>query len=147
MPGPWKPWKTKLRFPPVPTAPWKSPKTRFPHSHSTDDGSYIFRLQTTLAPFRRLPSKARIKRKEPFAAARPVSRRPSTFGLIPRWNQSPVSGSSLDWKMLDGRVGRYGSSPNGAGRSERIFRRTHASPHEGGPGPRHVDCPEFVRRG
>src|SRR5258708_22464145 len=77
MPGPWKPWKTKPRFPTVPTAPWKSPKTLFPHSHSTDDGSYIFRLQTTLAPFRRLPSKARIKeRSHPQLPARCREGRP-----------------------------------------------------------------------
>ena len=39
MPGPWKTWKTKLRFSTFPTAPWKSPPTRFPHSHRADDDS------------------------------------------------------------------------------------------------------------
>lgn len=34
MTGPWKPCKTKQRFYTLSTAPWKSPTTRFPHSHS-----------------------------------------------------------------------------------------------------------------
>src|SRR5579862_1911721 len=34
MPGPWKAWKTKLRFPPLPPAPWKSRKSsEIPHFH------------------------------------------------------------------------------------------------------------------
>jgi len=37
MPGPWKTWKTKLRFSTFPTAPWKSPPTRFPQSHRAED--------------------------------------------------------------------------------------------------------------
>jgi hypothetical protein len=41
MPGPWKTWKTRRRFPTFPTAPWKSPVARFPHSHRADDGSLI----------------------------------------------------------------------------------------------------------
>ena len=46
MTGLWKAWKTSQeseqggegneRFPPLPTAPWKS-LTRFPHFHSPDD--------------------------------------------------------------------------------------------------------------
>ena len=39
MTGRWKPWKTKLRFPTVPTVPWKSHKPRFPHFHNAGDGS------------------------------------------------------------------------------------------------------------
>ena len=39
MTGLWKPWQTKLRFPTVPTAPWKSHKPRFPHFHSAGDDS------------------------------------------------------------------------------------------------------------
>ncbi len=34
MTGPSKPCKTKQRFYTLSTAPWKSPTTRFPHSHS-----------------------------------------------------------------------------------------------------------------
>jgi hypothetical protein len=41
MPGLWKTWKTRLRFPTFPTAPWKSPPARFPHSHRAGDGSPI----------------------------------------------------------------------------------------------------------
>jgi hypothetical protein len=41
MPGPRKTWKTRLRFPTFPTAPWKSPKARFPHPHRADDDSLI----------------------------------------------------------------------------------------------------------
>ena len=39
MPGPWKTWRTRLRFPKFPTAPWKSPRGRFPHSHRASDDS------------------------------------------------------------------------------------------------------------
>jgi hypothetical protein len=45
MPGPRKTWKTKLRFPTFPTAPWKSPQARFPHSHRADDGSLFSETQ------------------------------------------------------------------------------------------------------
>ena len=38
MTGPWKTWKTRRRFPTFPTAPWKSPTVRFPHSHRADNG-------------------------------------------------------------------------------------------------------------
>src|SRR5258708_22464146 len=44
--------------------------------------------------FQALAIEGENQRKEPPAAARPVSRRPSTFGLIPHWNRSPVSCSS-----------------------------------------------------
>ena len=37
MTGPWKTWKTRRRFPTFPTAPWKSPTARFPHSHRAGD--------------------------------------------------------------------------------------------------------------
>jgi hypothetical protein len=43
MTGPWKTWKTRRRFPRFPTAPWKSPTARFPHSHRAGDGSKIKR--------------------------------------------------------------------------------------------------------
>jgi hypothetical protein len=36
--GPWKAWKTKIRFSTPPHRPWKS-LPRFPHSHSFDDWS------------------------------------------------------------------------------------------------------------
>ena len=62
MMGPWKPWKTKLRFPPVPTVPWKSHKPRFPHFHSAEDGSPLTNQQKRIAPFGRSLSKLNQRR-------------------------------------------------------------------------------------
>ena len=67
MPGLWETWKTRRRFPTFPTAPWKSPTTRFPHSHRAGDDSPLSEPKTNasrLAPFGRSP-----QRQESEAAA------------------------------------------------------------------------------
>ena len=111
MPGPWKPWKTKLRFPTVPTAPWKSPKTRFPHSHSTDDGSYI-PIANNARAFQALTIEGENQKKGAIRScppgvekafhfrAHPALESKSSFRLIPRWNEFSISGSFVDWKRL-----------------------------------------------
>jgi hypothetical protein len=68
MTGPWKTWKTRLRFPTFPAAPWKSLKARFPHSHraagdpysrktedknqTTATGAFTLRMNTCPSPLR-----------------------------------------------------------------------------------------------
>lgn len=113
MPGPWKPWKTRQRFPTASTAPWKSHTSRFPHSHSANDFSLSSKQKQTPHPSR--PSDAQGKNKtaerRPLAASASAANRPlfrahsalerkPLFRLIARWNQTLLSGSFLDWKML-----------------------------------------------
>jgi len=52
MPGRWKAWKTKPRFSTLPTAPWKSPTSRFPHSHSSYDETLFSQPPTTRGPWK-----------------------------------------------------------------------------------------------
>jgi hypothetical protein len=98
MPGPRKTWKTKLRFPTFPTAPWKSPKARFPHSHRADDDSLFSETQNQDATARALRTLAQHheRRIHPRQRANTVFH---SSGACRAWNQTPISGSCPDWKM------------------------------------------------
>jgi hypothetical protein len=143
MTGPWKPWKTKQRFPTAPTAPWKSPVGRFPHSHCADAGVMTSKRQQAL-PSR--PADARAKKKKKTTERRPSTasscagarpkfqahsalERSPAFRLIARWNQNALSGSFVDWKMLGERGKGAGGSTGVAAvadtgwRSESSLRR------------------------
>jgi len=87
MAGPWKAWKTKPRFPPLSTVPWKSGPPR--------------RISTFPPPRRFLfpfPQKPKLKK-----GSRPLRGFPIQIAsrIILHWIRYLASGSSLDWKMLD----------------------------------------------
>ena len=88
MAGPWKAWKTKPRFPPLSTVPWKSGQ---PRRISTFPPPRIF-----LFPF---PQKPKLKKGSRPLRGLPI---PILFRIILYWKRYFVSGSSLDWKMLRG---------------------------------------------
>src|ERR671918_2333700 len=130
MPGPWKAWKTKPRFSTLPTAPWKSPTARFPHSHSSYDEPLFsqtnknqravekWKSQTAGFPLSHRPEatwEVRLRQLPSWFARLPGAygsvRHPrkertlgppeaSAFMLISHWNRFWISCSSLDWKML-----------------------------------------------
>ena len=79
----WKMWKTKKRFPTVPTVPWKSPKARFPHSHRPDGGDPCIEEKENA---QRRPSGAKktIKERSKFDA--------TTYYPAPPFQAHPVLG-------------------------------------------------------
>src|SRR2546422_4323204 len=109
MPGPWKEWKTKPRFPTLPTVPWKSRKHReistFPPPRLAPHGKAENQKTVSHFPTRytrrrlRFPS---VQNPNPKKGSRPLRGLLilPTFRIILYWNQDPVSGSFLDWKML-----------------------------------------------
>src|SRR6266700_6417573 len=116
MAGPWKAGKTKPRFPPLSTVPWKSGQLRqistFPPPRLGPDGKVenhkpVSHFSTR--PKRRrflFPSHQKPKIKK---GSRPLRGLPIRilFRIILYWKRYFVSGSSLDWKMLrPGRLGR-----------------------------------------
>lgn len=116
MPGPWKPWKTRQRFPTAPTAPWKSHTPRFPPSHSADGFPLSSQEKQTPRPSRSSDAQGKNQTAErrPLAASASAANRPlfqahsalerkPLFRLIARWNQFSISGSFVDWKMLSAR--------------------------------------------
>src|SRR3954466_2203152 len=100
MPGGRRRWKTlvsqlrelrlDVEFPTVADRPWKSPKARFPHSHSADDDSpFLSPAQTARPCGARLSDFISLGRQappeSPRHAARPGKRRiadPQQVGLI-----------------------------------------------------------------
>src|SRR2546426_9646989 len=111
MPGPWKEWKTKPRFPTLPIVPWKSRKHReistFPPPRLAPHGKVENQKTVSHFPTRytrrrlRFPS---VQNPNPKKGSRPLRGLLilPTFRIILYWNQDPVSGSFLDWKMLHG---------------------------------------------
>src|SRR6266542_2111206 len=109
MPVPWKEWKTKPRFPTLPTVPWKSRKHReistFPPPRLVPHGKLENQKAVSHFPTRykrrrlRFPS---LQNPNPKKGSRPLRGLLilPTFRIILYWNQDPVSGSFLDWKML-----------------------------------------------
>jgi len=110
MPGPWKPWKTRQRFPTAPTAPWKSHTPRFPPSHSADGFPLSSQEKQTPRPSRSSDAQGKNQTAErrPLAASASAANRPlfqahsalerkPLFRLIARWNQFSISGSFVDW--------------------------------------------------
>ena len=113
MPGRWKEWKTKSRFPTLPTAPWKSRQPReistfpqlrrvapgkvenqtqvshFPHA-TRDDDDYTFRK--TKVKTRRLRRCENEPQKESIPQHSAVSPLPIPR-LTSHWKRNPFSGS------------------------------------------------------
>ena len=136
MTGLWKVWKTKNRFPTLPTSPleispkggeiptfpqrrrrgpWKSgkPKAGFPLSHRHDSSLFRTKKQRRLGCAQRSnrlrPTGARAQlepTKKEHSAAINGTEHDHDFRLIPHWNHFSVSGSFMDWKMLLGEIGR-----------------------------------------
>jgi hypothetical protein len=121
MTSPWKAWKSKSSFPPLSTAPWESRRRReiptFPPHGFAPDGKVenpkpVSHFSTRGSQRRRpFPfSQTQNSRKE---VGRDAASSSSLFRIILCWKLNPVSGSSLDWKML-----------NRGARRRRISRRT-----------------------
>ena len=147
MPGPWKPWKTRQRFPTAPTAPWKSHTPRFPPSHSADGFPLSSQEKQTPRPSRSSDAQGRDQTAErrPLAASASAANRPlfqahsalerkPLFRLIARWNQFAISGSFVDWKMLPDRGCHAVRLRGYAGRSRPIW-VTEARPRAATPAP------------
>ena len=109
MTSPWKAWKSKSSFPPLSTAPWESRRRReiptFPPHGFAPDGKVenpkpVSHFSTRGSQRRRpFPfSQTQNSRKE---VGRDAASSSSLFRIILCWKLNPVSGSSLDWKMLD----------------------------------------------
>src|SRR6266446_572581 len=109
MPGPWKEWKTKPRFPTLPTVPWKSRLHReiptFPPPRLALRGKLENHKPVSHFPSprqrRRLRSPSPHPKKKGSRPLRGLLALP-TLRIILYWNQDLVSGSFLDWKMLSG---------------------------------------------
>src|SRR5690349_9767774 len=111
MPGPWKEWKTKPRYSTLPTVPWKSRIHReistFPPPRLPAHGKLENQKTVSHFPMRwkrrrlRFPSLLNPNPKKGRRPLRSLLTLP-TFRIILYWNQNPVSGSFLDWKMLAG---------------------------------------------
>src|SRR5690242_6906257 len=109
MPGPWKEWKTKPRYSTLPTVPWKSRIHReistFPPPRLPAHGKLENQKTVSHFPMRwkrrrlRFPSLLNPNPKKGRRPLRSLLTLP-TFRIILYWNQNPVSGSFLDWKML-----------------------------------------------
>src|SRR6266446_10819340 len=107
MPGPWKEWKTKPRFPTLPTVPWKSRLHReiptFPPPRLALRGKLENHKPVSHFPSprqrRRLRSPSPHPKKKGSRPLRGLLALP-TLRIILYWNQDLVSGSFLDWKML-----------------------------------------------
>src|SRR5713226_9523207 len=109
MAGPWKAGKTKPRFPPLSTAPWKSGQLRqistFPPPRLAPHGKVENHKPVSHFPTRRKrrrflfpsPRKPKIKKGSRPLRGLPI---PILFRIILYWKRYFVSGSSLDWKML-----------------------------------------------
>src|ERR1700682_78084 len=109
MTGPWKEWKTKPRFPTLPTVPWKSgqprqistfPPPRLAPHGKVENQTQVFHFPTQRKRRRLLfssPQKSK-KQERKSAAMRPPH--PDLFQDHLVLESNPVSGSSLDWKML-----------------------------------------------
>ena len=116
MPVPWKAWKTNPRFPALPTAPWKTRQQRefptFPQRGRSAERKVENQTQVSHFPSRtpRLLPRYSFPRTtpnpiprspaHPFIAPTDPSHAHADFRIILCWNQIPVSGSFLDWKML-----------------------------------------------
>jgi hypothetical protein len=115
MTGPWKERKTKPRFRPLSTVPWKSGKPRqistFPPPRLAPDGKVENHKPVSHFPTRRkrrrflFPSQQKTKLEK---GSRPLHGLPIRilFRIILYWKRYLVSGSSLDWKMLRRWMGR-----------------------------------------
>ena len=133
MTGRRKAWKTKGRFPTLPTAPWKSRPGReiptFPQLGRAADGKVENRKQVSHFPMRgprrrtrltspaQQPTKGDITRTHlatlalsSFQAHRPLETK-AAFRLILCWKQNQISGSFLDWKMLQAPSAKSGGWP------------------------------------
>ena len=109
MPGRWKAWKSESSFPTLSTVPWKSRKHReistFPPPRLVPHGKLENQKAVSHFPTRykrrrlRFPS---VQNPNPKKGSRPLRGLLilPTFRIILYWNQNPVSGSFLDWKML-----------------------------------------------
>ena len=113
MTGPWKPWKTKRQVShashspleianiAIPTFPQRRPRVvvfrtpKRPYARALRALAMRFTIEERSDP--RHPNQHRIH--FPFQAHAALESNP-TFRLIARWNQNPISGSFLDWKML-----------------------------------------------
>src|SRR5713226_4226912 len=102
--GPWKAWKTKLRFPTLSTALGNRKQRDF-HipTAPTTASSLSQQNQKTKPPARALRALAALELPSSKGGVTPQHEAWNQrfgFRLISRWNQNPVSGSFLDWKML-----------------------------------------------
>ena len=115
MTGRWKAWKTTNRFPPLPTAPWKSRKDgeipTFPPPGVAPRG----RVENQRAVFHSPPRSSRRRRLAPPKSKTkpsgvpperqekgrhyPLVRR-CLFSIILHWKRKSISVSFFDWKML-----------------------------------------------
>src|SRR5713101_2348211 len=108
MTGPWKEGKTKPRFPPLSTVPWKSGKLRqistFPPPQLAPDGKVENHKPVSHFSTRRKRRRLLFPslKPKPKKGSRPLRGLPIRilFRIILYWKRYRVSGSSLDWKML-----------------------------------------------
>src|SRR5258708_4926963 len=107
MSGPWKAWKSRSSFSPLSTAPWKSRKRReiptFPQPGIAPDGKVENQNQVSHFPTR--GSRRRLlfvcfQNKKPRKEIGRSAASSSFFRITLYWKPNPISGSSLDWKML-----------------------------------------------
>jgi hypothetical protein len=102
--------KLDIEFPTAAPHPWKSPKTRFPHSHSAGYGfTYPNHKDKSQTCALRAPRLAEIRERRNARSsdhrslkfqAHPALESRSEFRLTLHWNEKSISGSFLDWKML-----------------------------------------------
>jgi hypothetical protein len=127
MTSPWKAWKSKSSFPPLSTAPWESRRRReiptFPPHGFAPDGKVenpkpVSHFSTRGSQRRRpFPfSQTQNSRKE---VGRDAASSSSLFRIILCWKLNPVSGSSLDWKMLPAKAWSRNPAHGSARRSRR----------------------------
>ena len=124
MPGPWKTWKTKVRFPTFPTAPWKSPRRRFPHSHRAGDDSLFPEIQ-----------RRRRNGSLPSGARRNTTKGGSTRG------KGPTQSSTLQAHAWTGKCGLRKSLPELPPAGYKL-ERVPAVPPYGADGLRRFRAPE-----